>query len=336
MVSYAAIVASWIIAVGIPAHFLLIAVCAWGASIAWNIDQPVRHHLKFWRDWWIPLALLGVYSYSRGIADQLWNTVAVQTPITLDTWLGGGELPTTRLQALLCEGTCDPLDAQWFDYLFSLAYVSHFFVAMSIAGFLYIKNRDSWVQWMRRYMLLCALSLIVFIAYPMAPPWLAKDLGAIDDPIVRLTSRGWESFGVNISSLLVSPSANAVAAMPSLHAAVALLVAVWGVRRIRTPLRWGLAVYPAVMALTLVFYADHYVIDVIAGFALVGFVEVVCLTWDRKRVSSTVPAWSRSRVVPPTAEASPGRDRSEGAYDAVDVSAEDARREFSDEHLDPV
>ena len=59
---------------------------------------------------------------------------------------------------------------------------------------------------------------------------------------------------------------NAYAAIPSLHAAWAALcaTAVW--RRVKNPARWLVYVYPAAMALTLVYTGEHYFIDAIVGW----------------------------------------------------------------------
>jgi membrane-associated phospholipid phosphatase len=67
--------------------------------------------------------------------------------------------------------------------------------------------------------------------------------------------------------------------MPSLHAAFALLVVVFFFPRMGQ--RWVrsvLLLYPAAMALSLVYFAEHYVVDAIAGWALVG---LSFLAWHR-------------------------------------------------------
>jgi membrane-associated phospholipid phosphatase len=67
-----------------------------------------------------------------------------------------------------------------------------------------------------------------------------------------------------------------VAAIPSLHAAFALLVSValWPLAR-----RWWqralLAAYPLAMGFALVYGGEHYVIDLLLGWAYVGLVLVL-------------------------------------------------------------
>ena len=69
----------------------------------------------------------------------------------------------------------------------------------------------------------------------------------------ELFQRGWEY-------------SNPVAAVPSLHAAYTLLVTLflWRVARWARPL---LALYPLAMAFALVYTAEHYVFDILLGWA---------------------------------------------------------------------
>ena len=60
--------------------------------------------------------------------------------------------------------------------------------------------------------------------------------------------------------------ANIVAAFPSLHAAQTLLITLFLVRRLRTPWRHLLWLYPLVMAWALVYSGEHYVVDILFGW----------------------------------------------------------------------
>jgi len=65
--------------------------------------------------------------------------------------------------------------------------------------------------------------------------------------------------------------ANNVAAMPSLHAAYALLVVLFLWRLSPWWVRPLLALYPPAMAFSLVYGGEHYVVDCIAGWAYAAF-----------------------------------------------------------------
>jgi membrane-associated phospholipid phosphatase len=76
---------------------------------------------------------------------------------------------------------------------------------------------------------------------------------------------------------------NQVAAMPSLHAGLAILVAAYLISRLRSPWRWLMVLYPIAMSFMLVYYAEHYVVDIIAGGICVAAVMLGWSAWERRR-----------------------------------------------------
>ena len=89
-----------------------------------------------------------------------------------------------------------------------------------------------------------------------------------------------------------------VAAIPSLHAALPMLVAVvlWGRRRW---LNVVLACYPLAMAWTLVYAGEHFMFDILVGWTYAIAIGLVAV---RYRSASSVPA--ESPVAVPQAAAS--------------------------------
>jgi membrane-associated phospholipid phosphatase len=67
---------------------------------------------------------------------------------------------------------------------------------------------------------------------------------------------------------------NKVAAVPSLHAATALLIAMFFWSRTKR-WRWLLALYPVAMAASLVYLGEHYVSDILLGWLYAVIVFVV-------------------------------------------------------------
>jgi hypothetical protein len=80
----------------------------------------------------------------------------------------------------------------------------------------------------------------------------------------------------------ISAVGNQVAAMPSLHAGLAIFVACWGILRLGSAWRWLLLLYPGAMTFMLVYYAEHYVLDVLAGYAIVAVVMLGWGWWERQ------------------------------------------------------
>jgi hypothetical protein len=230
--------------------------------------------------------VLTVYLYSRGVADDLgFVGVHVTEPIAVDRWMFGGTLPTEFLQGKLCGNPCDPTrSGRWYDAVLTTVYYSHFVVALTIASVLWLRDRSAWVQYMRRYLSLNVLALVGYITYPMAPPWLAAQDGFTSGHVARLTGRGWYELSEGNFHQKLSAVGNPVAAMPSLHAGISLFVALYGVSLLRRPWRWLLLLYPLAMSFMLVYYAEHYVIDIVAGFAAAGVVMWGCAVWERGRI----------------------------------------------------
>ena len=71
MAAYAVALTCWIAVMGLPRQALPAVAWIWLATIAWNVRAPWRTHLAFLRDWSLPLAVLTLYLYSRGVADDL-------------------------------------------------------------------------------------------------------------------------------------------------------------------------------------------------------------------------------------------------------------------------
>ncbi|MGH1564595.1 phosphatase PAP2 family protein [Mumia sp. DW29H23] len=296
----------WLTFVGLPTDVVQIVAWLWVLTIAWNVGAGWRTHLSFLRDWWGPVAFLLVYLYSRGLADELFALpVHFTEPVRFDQWLGGGTTPTKHLQDWLCDQPCSSASPpHWYDIGLTTVYFTHFVAGLTIAVVLWMMSRTEWVMWMRRYLAISFGALVIYILYPMAPPWMASQDGYLSDEVVRLTGRGWATFGLGGFHLALANVGNPVAAMPSLHAGLAALIAFYGIQRLRSGWRWLLLLYPLTMSFALVYYAEHYVIDIIAGFALAGAVMLGCDWWERRRgqrprysaiASSTSSSSARSR-----------------------------------------
>ena len=89
---------------------------------------------------------------------------------------------------------------------------------------------------------------------------------------------GWKAFGMHGAGNVLNAgqiASNPVAAMPSLHTAWALFVVLFFLTATRR--RWWplLLAYPLAMTFTLVYSGEHYVIDVLVGWAYVGLTFLV-------------------------------------------------------------
>jgi len=216
---------------------------------------------------WLPLALvLAVYDLLRGHADGLLFSAWYRPQLEADWFLFAGTVPTVWLQNHLWDGA----HVHWYDYASWAVYVSYFLATYVVAGFLWFFARDRFRRYVACVALLAGMAFATFALFPAAPPWLASRHGELEPterligpisghiPFISLSfenlfQRGWEY-------------ANPVAAVPSLHAAYTLLIVLflWPVARWARPL---LALYPPAMAFALVYTAEHYLIDVLVGWA---------------------------------------------------------------------
>jgi hypothetical protein len=137
-----------------------------------------------------------------------------------------------------------------------------------------------------------AIALAVYAGYPVAPPRLVPDLGAVD--IMReFAEYGWWGEAAS-APRAIGDATNQYAAMPSLHFGWSLWCAIqmWTF----TGLRWRIAAvtYPTLQILVVVATANHFVLDVVGGAVCVlgalGLVTAVRQVMQRLRRGSPSPA----------------------------------------------
>jgi membrane-associated phospholipid phosphatase len=286
-------IAGWLL-IGLPTDPLYAFAWLWTATIAWRIGQPWRSHLLFARDWLPIVLVLVLYNLSRGFADND-ATPHVLELVAFDRWMfgwaTGGEVPTVWLQQHLYDAD----QVHWWDVLVSWVYFSHFVTALTVAVVLWLTSRPRWAAFMRRWVFLSMAGLITYFLYPAAPPWWAAQYGLLPD-VVRISTRGWRAMGMHGAGNLLNVgqvAANPVAAMPSLHTAFALFVVAFFLNRVRK--RWWplLLAYPLAMTFTLVYAGEHYVLDVLVGWAYVGLTFLVVglgERWWAARRAAPAPA----------------------------------------------
>ena len=216
---------------------------------------------------WLPLALvLWAYDLLRGLADGLLFSAHFRPQIRADELLFAGAVPTVWLQDHLWHGAAH---LRWYDYATWAVYMSYFVATYAVAGALWFFARARFRRYIATVTLLAAMGFATFALFPAAPPWLASREGELEwttrliGPIsghIPFVSLSWEQIFERGSQY-----ANPVAAIPSLHAAYTLLIALvlWRSARWARPF---LAAYPVAMAFALVYPAEHYVVDILLGW----------------------------------------------------------------------
>ncbi|HZR94694.1 MAG TPA: phosphatase PAP2 family protein [Gaiellaceae bacterium] len=138
-------------------------------------------------------------------------------------------------------------------------------------------RRHAWFSRFRNTMLVTnMIGLVGYVLMPTAPPWMFPTYGFVD--------------GVNHQNGLVGAIANPFAAMPSLHAADALIV---GVFLFRASRRWWAkalwALWPAWVWFCVMATANHFWLDVVAGI-LVALIGLSLVSRVTRRRTAAAPA----------------------------------------------
>ena len=244
---------------------------------------------------WLPfLAAISFYDFARALGHLLNRPIEVKSQISVDRFLGGGRLWTERLQGWLIDErvglgqrpirevetmlTRDKSTIRWYDVVVSAVYQSHFFVPYLTAGYLWSRGQRLWRWYTGTFVAVNFAACAVFTLWATAPPWYAARLGLIQ-PFPRvLAGRGWSRVGLSFAGGLIKKGQNIVnpfAAIPSLHSAQALMVCIflWGCAW--KWLRPFLIALPLSMGFALVYSGEHYLIDILAGWALVGLMLAI-------------------------------------------------------------
>ena len=119
---------------------------------------------------------------------------------------------------------------------------------------------------------------------------MASEQGYITEPFTRIAIDIWASLNVhNFSQIYSDISPNPVAAVPSLHSAFPLIIAMFLVKAFGLRRMWWVLLYPLSMWVGVVYLGEHYVFDVLAAVALVlvtSYLIQYLFHWFRSRPKS--------------------------------------------------
>ena len=246
-----------------------------------NLGRPWRRWAQLALDAGLYCLMWFGYEMTRGLADRVGMPLQVHAMLNIDRVLFLGADPTVWLQQRLYERG----NVHWYDQVLSLTYYTHFWLPVVALGVLWATRRYQWKRFMKRFATLLAIACTMFVLLPTAPPWMVaspKYPYQVLPPLARHTGEGLKSLGFysffhDWNNAL--DWTNAVAAMPSLHAGFALFVPAFFLPMVKP--WWGKALmmlFPLTMLTALVYFAEHWVIDGLVGWALVG---VSFLVWNR-------------------------------------------------------
>jgi hypothetical protein len=267
------------------------SIAAWGLPVArdqlfiWLGLGMAAFSISAWQSWgslllhWLPFyGLLVGYDFLRGAVSVTPASAYVHAQIDFDKAIALGQVPTVWLQQHLWV----PNHIHWYDYAVWGVYMTHFFAVWVVAAILWRISRQAFRRYAALTITLTVAAFLTYWLYPAQPPWLAGN--GVDMPAVaRIVPTVWGSLGVGTAQSLYENGSlvNTVAAMPSLHAAypLMLLLFLWPLGR---AVRIGLGLYTLAMAFALVYGGEHFVLDIVAGWAMALAAYGICvLGWRR-------------------------------------------------------
>ena len=224
-----------------------------------------RYLPRGWADLWLQvtiwLAFVLAYQVVRGLADRDPARAFANALRVIHFERNAAGLYELTVQRLIDSSLT-------LERLASVTYWASEFVVISVTLlFVYLRRHWAFTRFRNAILLTNVLGLAGYLLLPTAPPRMFPGYGFVD----TLSRAG----GFSHESGLVQLASNPYAAMPSLHAADALVVGVTMALVCRhRPAKLLWALWPAWVAVAVVGTANHYWLDVVAGaaVALVGLV----------------------------------------------------------------
>jgi hypothetical protein len=216
------------------------------------------------------LLVYNAYQVVRGLADGREATAFANADRIIDVERSLGTFFEPSFQKAL-------LDERWLIDIANFLYLNtHFVVTTTFLVWIYMFRNDHFYFVRNMFMVAMGLALVGYAAFPTAPPRLVTEAG-FTDTIATFTGVAQDSKTAN---LLVNP----YAAVPSMHIAFALMIAVPGAALSRlAPMRVFWSAYPLIVFFAITATANHYWLDAAAGAAVAGLAAVAAHQLARLR-----------------------------------------------------
>jgi len=129
----------------------------------------------------------------------------------------------------------------------------------------FVRHRDRYPQ-VRNTMVLVTGAALAIQLIPVAPPRLTPGLGFVDTPML---------FHQSVYAPVGSPGPDQLSALPSVHVAWAVLVALGVIVISTSRIRWWILAHPVLTVLAVVATGNHWWFDGIVAVWLIGLAIVV-------------------------------------------------------------
>lgn len=247
------------------------AFLGWSVAVGAAIAMVPLSRVRQYAIAFLPYAALWLtFSLFRSMANETGIPLRTAEVTSIERAMFFGHTPTIWLQTRFY----DPLNLAWYDYFTTFIHWSYFFVPHMIAVLIWRHSPDLYRRFLATMLITLGIGLAIYFITPAAPPWLTADRAPQEDiyrVMAKVGSQLHSGLYDRTYSALGDP--NPVAAMPSMHQAATVAACIFALHSSRRWLRWGSFIYCFMMAFTLVYTGEHYVIDILvgAGIAVYGY-----------------------------------------------------------------
>jgi hypothetical protein len=159
---------------------------------------------------------------------------------------------------------------------------SHFVITTTFLIWLYLARNHAYYYVRNMFMIAMGVALVGYVAYPTAPPRFMPEWGFTDTVASFVGDSATHS-----ADVLYNP----FAAVPSMHVAFALMIAVPAIQLVRRRVLRGLwALYPMLVTFVVVVTANHFWLDAALG-AMVAAISALAATAALARARPEAWGW---------------------------------------------
>jgi PAP2 superfamily len=202
------------------------------------------------------------YETVRGVAEGKAAVAFANANTVVDVEKATGTFFEADLQSAL-------LGHQWLIETSNWLYMNtHFVITTAFLVWLYVFRNEAFYFVRNMFLVAMGLALIGYTLFPTAPPRLLPELGFVD----TIT----DFSHVNHDSALVKLFINPYAAVPSMHIAFALMIAIPAMRisrHLASKVVWAL--YPLLVLFVVIVTANHFWLDAAAGALVAAMAALI-------------------------------------------------------------
>jgi hypothetical protein len=221
------------------------------------LDGRPRVFLIQWSPFYLIILL---YDSFRGFSENLAQRIDLVSLIHWEKLLFFGQIPTVWIQQHFLDLLCG-----WPGRILSIFYIGHFILPVIFLYWMWRKNERAFLCVVTCVSVLTVAAFCTFYLFPAAPPWMASQKGLLP-PLQKVIMAHIQSLSGYLPKIYLHMNSNPMAPFPSLHAAYPMLWLLIGRKYFPkkvTPFLW---INVLGVSLGIVSFAEHYVIDVFAGW----------------------------------------------------------------------